>query len=281
MRDVGSLRRTIWVNAEQTRSYFGSSEARRLRVAALCRSRVAAPMDVADSSDDERVVYDVHRHCKVCEWRRKLIFDVCPDPAEESDAPKNTCDSRSPIILKGMHANPGPVWRSIVNTSTLSIVSRPQSRIGSTRSWIRIPLRLPDNDRALAPSDCDFGYGGTMHRYCDRVLGWHNCPLGSLVKPSFGRIGCGILVDRRLRFGENSHNGNIGVYLYSDGGVDTFEYTRGWVSLEIMACNTTRLRGGRVNRYCVNGPTGVACMKAVLNALWVPFDELPSLVFLA
>ena len=69
--------------------------------------------------------------------------------------------------------------------------------------------------------------------------------------------------------------------MYSDGGLETFLGSQGWVQLEVEVCDTTRLSGGRINRYCVTGPAFERCEKVVLVALWVPMEELPSIVWLS
>ena len=218
--------------------------------------------------------------CSICAWRRKNIYDPEADPDGVSDAPEDCCDSACQRILRGLHTFPGALWKAIISTNTLSRCSLPQQRIGSAEQWVRIPLRL-EHHRVLGPSDCNFLYNGQWHGQSAGVLGFHNTRLSSLVGPSVGGMGNGILVDRRLRYGECSHNSKIGVNVYSDGGVETFSGHIGWVSLEVHCCNTTRLNSGRPNRYCIRGSTGDLCMKAVLVALWVPLQECPSVVFLA
>ena len=74
--------------------------------------------------------------------------------------------------------------------------------------------------------------------------------------------------------------GHSGVNVYSDGGLETFAGFTGWVQLEVHCTNTTILKGGRPNRYCLKGPSGQTCFKAAIVALWVPLDEIPSMVFL-
>ena len=93
--------------------------------------------------------------------------------------------------------------------------------------------------------------------------------------------GNGILVDGRLHYGCCSHQGNSGVNVYSDGGLETFHGSKGWVQLEVRCTNTTKLTGGRDKRYCVKGTAGAQCLKAALVALWVPMDEVPSMVALS
>ena len=73
----------------------------------------------------------------------------------------------------------------------------------------------------------------------------------------------------------------MGVNVYADGGVETFEGSEGWVQIEVWYTNTTKLKGGRAHRFCVNRPSGHVCKKVVLVALWVPCDEVPSLVMLS
>ena len=93
--------------------------------------------------------------------------------------------------------------------------------------------------------------------------------------------GNGILVDGRLHYGCCSHQGNSGVNVYSDGGLETFHGSKGWVQLEVRCTNTTKLQGGRTNRYCVNGDRGEVCRKVAIVALWIIVDELPPFVFMS
>ena len=111
------------------------------------------------------------------------------------------------------------------------------------------------------------------------MIGYHNTRLESLINATTswsGDIGSGILVDGRLRYGSCTHNGCRGVNIYSDGGYETFAGSQGWVQLELLCLNTTKLQGGRQNRYCIRGPRGAICYKASILALWIPYDEVPT-----
>ena len=94
-------------------------------------------------------------------------------------------------------------------------------------------------------------------------------------------IGHGILVEGRLRYGCCSHRGNSGVNVYSDGGLETFGATKGWVQLEVRCTDTTILKRGRSNRYCVKGTRGELCRKVAIVALWVLLDEMPEFVLMS
>ena len=128
-------------------------------------------------------------------------------------------------------------------------------------------------------------YGGATHSPGDRCVGYHNTKLENLIQPftpwTQTSIGNGILKDGRLCFGVCTHHGNSGVNVYSDGGYETFQGSVDWVQLEAEVCDTTRLRDGRINRYCVRGPAYEICDKVVLKALWIPFDQLPGIVWLS
>ena len=116
------------------------------------------------------------------------------------------------------------------------------------------------------------------------MTGDHNTKLESLVTATEtwqGKLGNGILVEGRLRYGCCSHENNIGVNVYSDGGLETFDGSMGWVQLEVLVVNTVKLKGGRCNRYCVCGPQKEVCHKAAIVALWVPLQEVPPIVYLA
>ena len=98
------------------------------------------------------------------------------------------------------------------------------------------------------------------------------------LEPSGGN---GILNDGRLAYGHCTHDGNSGVNIYSDGGLETFDGSRNRAQIEVECNSTKTLSGGRPNRYCIRGPGGEICMNASLRALWVPRDELPSIVAFA
>ena len=219
--------------------------------------------------------------CGICAWRRARIIS-----SDDEQGMGDWCDSDDPSILRGLHADPGPTWRAIINTYTLSCPTLYRREDG--KDWARIPLRIQIKNLYLAESDNGWEYCGILQRPGDSVIAYHNTPLKSLVEPTLAwtgePIGNGILVDERLRFGICTHGGCSGVNLYSDGGLQTFHSltTPGWVQLEVACCNTTKLKGGGCGkRYCIRGPGFATCDKAVLRALWVPLRELPSLVWLS
>ena len=209
------------------------------------------------------------QRCKVCEWRRRLIAASNDD---DTVAPLWACDSLHPMILEGLHLMPGQTWIDIISTGRLCVPSMPVCRQG--RKWLCIPLRC---ETTVQSSDCTYCYDGCWKAPDETVVGFHNTRLESLVQatPSWTGTpnGHGILVDGRLRYGTCSHNGNIGVNVYSDGGLDTFAGSTGWVQLELRCTNTTKLKGGAPNRYCINGPSGYSCYKAAIFALWVLWDD--------
>ena len=91
----------------------------------------------------------------------------------------------------------------------------------------------------------------------------------------------GILRDGRLRYGNGTHQGDSGVNIYSDGGLETFGGSKGWVQLEVRCTNTKKLKGGRVNRYCVKGRPGEVCHKVAIVALWILYEEVPPMIMLS
>ena len=231
--------------------------------------------------------------CTICEWRRHFIKHSDDD---YTDVPSWACDSSNPIIMKGLHMKPSQVWIDIISTSRLCSPSSPVVREG--RTWLSIPLRFETDVQSKGAavgavrfetdvqcSDCDYCYDGCWKASQETVIGFHNTRLESLVTatPSWAGIpnGSGILVDGRLRYGCSTHNGRSGVNVYSDGGCETFENSKGWVQLEVKCTNTTKLQGGRSNRYCICGPYGEVCYKAALVALWIPYDDVPSIVALS
>ena len=213
-----------------------------------------------------------------------MIFDV--DPTHKTDAPADECDSSCPTILKALHDMPSQTWVDIIQTNTLSSCSEPMHRAGSTRQWARIPLRIPEVHHTLQ-SDTDYVFEGNLMLADESVTAFHNTKLSHLVYPpmwswsSDAAPSYGILRQLRLAYGRCGHGGNVGVNVYADGGLETFEGAQGWVQLEVLCQKTTRLKGGRQHRYCICGPSDELCFYAVLKALWVPMDELPDMVYLA
>ena len=214
-----------------------------------------------------------YQRCSVCAWRRRLI----KTSDDDTDAPLWACDSAEPVILKGLHQKPSQVWIDIISTDRLCSPSLPVMREG--RAWVSIPLRC------FTTVQHSNMYDGCWQHPQDTVIGFHNTKLESLVEPTPSWTGIpnsyGILWDGRLRYGSCTHDTHKGVNLYSDGGLETFDDCTGWVQLEVRCTNTTKLRGGRNNRYCVSGPSGDICNKVAIVALLVPLAELPSIVFLS
>ena len=213
------------------------------------------------------------QRCAICKWRRQLIKQT----DDATDAPEWACDSSHPVILEMLHQRPSPVWRDIILTNRLCSPGLPVRRAGQL--WLSIPLRC---ETYVQWSDCHYFYDGCQKDPQETVIGFHNTRLESLVKATSTWTGTpngnGILVDGRLRYGCCTHNGSSGVNVYSDGGLETFAGSTGWVQLEVRCTNTTKLKGGREGRYCVCGPSGEVCNKAALVALWVIYDEVPKMV---
>ena len=215
------------------------------------------------------------RKCPICAWRRQYI----PQDDEATDAPKWTCDSDDPAILRGLHQKPSQVWIDIINTNRLCSPELPVKR--GERWWVKIPLRC---ELQVQDSDGHYVYDGVWKDPHQTVRGYHNTKLESLVTATEtwkGKLGNGILVEGRLRYGCCSHENHIGVNVYSDGGLETFDGSMGWVQLEVLVVNTVKLKGGRCNRYCVCGPQKEVCHKAALVALWIPLQEVPPIVYLS
>ena len=216
--------------------------------------------------------------CTLCAWRRQCIHGS----GDRSDAPHCACDSACPTVLRGLHTVPSQVWLDIIGTKRLCLPNTPTVREG--RSWLSIPLRC---DLDVQDADCYYLYDDVWKAPQETVIGYHNTTLESLVRGTPCRYttitnGNGILVDGRLRYGSCTHQGNSGVNVYSDGGLETFNGFTGWVQLEVRCTNTTHLKGkGRHKRYCVRGPSGQTCFKAAIVALWVPLEEVPPMVLLS
>ena len=88
-------------------------------------------------------------------------------------------------------------------------------------------------------------------------------------------------MDGRLRHGICTHQRNVEVNVYSDGGLETFDGDTRWVSLEVKCTNTKELSRGREHRYCINGSSYHICHKVALVALLVPYEEVPNMVALS
>ena len=124
--------------------------------------------------------------CPICAWRRQYI----PQDDEATDAPKWTCDSDDPAILRGLHQKPSQVWIDIINTNRLCSPELPVKR--GERWWVKIPLRceLQDQD-----SDGHYAYDGVWQDPHQTVTGYHNTKLESLVTATEtwqGKLGNGI-----------------------------------------------------------------------------------------
>ena len=65
------------------------------------------------------------------------------------------------------------------------------------------------------------------------------------------------------------------MFVYSDGGLETFDDYLEWVQLELKCTDTKRVKGGGNNRFCVCGTAGEKCTKAALLRLLVPFPMVP------
>ena len=182
-----------------------------------------------------------------------------------------------------MHRRPSATWETIIETGTLSPPPPPIVRTDG-KDWVRIPLRVGPECRTMEYGGNHWVYDGIHHNPGARCVGYHNTRLENLINPATtwnGQIGHGILKDGRLFYGVCTHQGNSGVNVYSDGGLETFHGAEGWVQLEVEVCDVTRLHGGRINRYCVKGDAFAPCEKVVLTALWVPMREVPSIVYLS
>ena len=172
---------------------------------------------------------------------------------------------------------------AIINTNTLGGVSFHIRADGM--EWARIRLRTRPEHQVLASSDY-WEFDGRTYGPGEFCVAYHNTRVEHLVHPATAwtgeTIGNGILIDQRLCFGICAHGPHSGVNVYKDGGLETFSASNpGWVQLEVDCCCTTKLKGGRINRYCVKGPRLQTCKKAVIRALWVPIEELPVLLRLS
>ena len=216
-------------------------------------------------------------------WRRYHIHN-CIDQFRQWIPLACDCAPDLKAVYDGLHNYPGQTWREIIETGTLSSPSLPVVRSDGT-AWTRIPLRVGPECRVMHYGGNHWVYDGTTYSQGDCCVGYHNTRLESLIHPVTAwngkPIGQGILKDGRLCYGVCTHHGNSGVNVYSDGGLETFHGSQGRVQLEVEVCDTPKLKDGRANRYCVRGTPFETCEKVVLTALWVPMNELPSIVYLS
>ena len=217
--------------------------------------------------------------CSICAWRRSHIRDG------ELDEDYEYCDSSSPHILRGLHADPGPIWRQFIELDVLCPAEMPIRRATSERMFLRIPLRIQRENQAIQ-FDADYVFENQWKRSYEPVTAYHNTPLNSLVAGTIDfacrQLGQGILRQQRLVYGPGTHGGKSGVSVNTDGcwAFDGAGKVPGWAQLECQCVMTSKLSGGASGRYCVRGPVNETCLKVVLRALWVPADEIPSMAYL-
>ena len=197
------------------------------------------------------------------------------------------CDSCHPRILAAIHADPGDLWRAIINTDTLGLPELPLARLDSSRLFVRIPLRIKPENQTIhngwEDGGGDYSFEGRHYGAQEPVIVYHNTKLTSLVGPtqdlcSPAWIGDGILNEERLHYGTCTHGRKSGVNVHADG-CWCFDGDTGWVQLECAAVCTSKLCNSW-KKYCVRGKAFAMSFKAVLRALWVPYDEIPPLIFL-
>ena len=196
---------------------------------------------------------------------------------EETDAPPDTCETTDTLVLERLHIVPNLTWQAIISTDRLCAGTFNHVRNG--RMWARFPLRC---DPYVEKSNCCYKYEGQWKNPHETVVAYHNTYLERLVSPTRcldgSNIGKGILLDGRLRYGDQRHGGCGGVHVYSDGGLETFNGNTGRVQLEVHCTNTMELKRGRRNRYCINGPKGEICEKASIVAIWILHGEVPPIL---
>ena len=197
------------------------------------------------------------------------------------------CDSGVPAILTLLHSYPGEYWASIIDTKTLGLAEPPVRRATGNRLFVRIPLRI-DKEHQQIKYVADDKWGGDyvcegkhMGAFQTATL-FHGTRLSPLVHPTLdwtGRtLGTGILHQQRLVYGICTHGGKAGCNFHTDG-CWTFDGSSGWVQLKCDVTSVSKLKGGSAGRYCICGPKNEICFKAILRALWAPFDEIPAMVF--
>ena len=223
------------------------------------------------------------RGCPICFWRRLNIHNgQAPDDQECA-----TCDSEVPAILSLLHTFPGEDWTNIIDTNILGLAEPPVRRATGNRLFVRIPLRVRREHEDIKyvaddPRGGGYVFEGRRMGPFQTVTVFHGTRLSSLVRPTLdwtGRaLGQGILHQQRLVYGICEHDGKAGCNFHTDG-CWTFDGHTGWVQLECDVTCTTKL-GGSKGRYCICGPRNEICFKAILRALWVPYDEIPPMVFL-
>ena len=175
----------------------------------------------------------------------------------------------------------------IIATDTLGLPERPVRRATGIRPFVRIPLRIDKQHQQIqyVPDDKyqgDYVYEGRSMSRFETVTVFHGTRLSSLVHSTRDwqgeDLGRGILHQQRLVYGSCTHGNKSGCNFHTDGSW-TFDGSSGWVQLECDVTSTSKLKGGAEGRYCVRGPRNEICLKAILRALWVPYDEIPAMVY--
>jgi hypothetical protein len=222
--------------------------------------------------------------CEVCEFR----LDVLPDDSLEEypghQDEETTCPFRS-CILRGLHANPGKLWRDILWSKKLR---RGDWECMGGQKVFEMPTRnmldslpRPSFQTSLEICEDPMAWTRFSSSWVDFVeYGFHFTELSALVEPNSYGLGRGILRDG-LVYGACTHLGNKGVNFF--GSWQEGYLHPGMCCLKIRCVDATRLKGkrGMRTRHCVRGEPGEVCKKVVVESIFFHRDDVPDIVQLS
>ena len=227
----------------------------------------------------QRKRYEVS--AKWCE--RCAFLDECLERAIEEQEPWNEDDDRWHVtaeyenvyranVLRALHSEIPDPWIVLMKSLQLCAGSILQDR-GDGRTWFRFPLRSSQ----LASFHNEHWCVDGEWRQPGQSAGpfYHNTSFSSLISSNDCAPNSSGIMYEGLRYGVCTHGKCRGVNFYTDGGLETFAGSTGWVQLEINVTKATKIKSGRAHRYCIIGPPGEKCSFVSLSALLIPFEEVP------
>ena len=185
----------------------------------------------------------------------------------------------------GLHTEPPPLWRQIVESGKLC---SGRMVVEAGHDWLELPLRGMNTILDW----CDDLFAIQMGPYTTPVTRqfcsgetisdlYHATRLQSPVQPMRAcPMGQGILNDGFLMYGSCTHGGLSGVNYYSVNP-QTCTVGDGWSLLKLTVSHGRRLRGGARCRQCIPGSFGQPCVYTVVDSILVMIEDVPPLVFMA